>query len=198
MRVLLGFVLGVLALGAARFLFSPWPDPVHYHANWAVFSDGQRLDLSGDHLMEDVAACTAGETIAPEQRVHMHNGEDQVVHVHHDGVTWGHFLANLGWSIGDDWILADDGTRLGNEGERQLTFVVNGFVVPSVRDRLIASGDRLLISWGPQSPEEALAELFPRVADDAAEYNVRQDPAGCAGSHAALPFGERLRRAFWN
>lgn len=197
MRVLLGIVIGVLALGAARFIVTPWPDPVHYHANWAVYIDGLPVDLSADRYMEDVAACAAGERITPEQRVHMHEGVDEIVHVHHDGVTWGHFLGNLGWAVGEDWIQLDDGRRLGGEEGADLTFIVNGFVVPSIRDRLIASGDRLLISHGTVTEETALGELFPQVPENAPEYNAMNDPASCAGGHGELPIGERLRRAFW-
>lgn len=197
MRILLGFVLGVLALAAARFIFTPWPEPVHHHANWAVFVDDRRLDLSDDRYMEDVAACAAGDRITPQQRVHMHDGVADVVHVHHEGVTWGHFLANLGWALGDDWIELDDGRRFARGDSTHLVFIVDGFVVPSIRDRLIESGDRLLISHGTASEETALGERFPQVADNALEYNERYDPPTCAGAHGELTFGERLRRAFW-
>jgi hypothetical protein len=198
MRVLLGFLLGVLALGAARFILTPWPDPVHHHANWALFVEDAQVDLSDKRYMEDVAACAAGEHITARQRVHMHEGIDEVVHVHHDGVTWGHFLANLGWSVGDDWLLLDDGRSLAANDSTLLVFVVNGFVVPSIRERLIASGDRLLISYGATSEEAALSRQFPQVADNAAEYNAANDPASCAGGHGELTAGERIRRAFWN
>jgi hypothetical protein len=197
MRVFLGFLLGVLGLGAARFAFTPWPDPVHFHANWAVFADGERLDLADDRYMEDVAACGASEAIQPEGRVHMHEGNADVVHVHHDGVTWGHLAQNLGWAMGEEWIELDDGRRLSDNGEHRLTFIVNGFVVPSIRDRPIASGDRVLISYHTGSPDDALALLYPQVADNAAEFNASFDPAGCSGGHGSLPVVERIRRAFW-
>lgn len=31
----------------------------------------------------------------------MHNNEGEVVHVHHEGVAWGHFFANIGlrWAV---------------------------------------------------------------------------------------------------
>lgn len=196
MRILLGVLLGVLALGAARFVATPWPDPTHYHANWAIYVDGQRLDLSDERYMEDIAACAGDDRIAPEQRVHMHEGVDDVVHVHHGGVTWGHFLTNLGWSAGDDWIELDDGRRLDDGPDGRLVFVVNGFVVPGLRDRLIASGDRVLIAWGGMPEDAVVAQLFPQVADNAEAYNATSDPASCAGGHE-LPIGERLRRAFW-
>jgi hypothetical protein len=77
-----------------------------------------------------------------------------------------------------------------------LNFVLNGLVVPPVHDRVIRPGDRLLISFGPESPVELLAERFPSVAKDAPEYDLTQDPAGCAGT-VEESFGQRVRRALW-
>lgn len=194
--LVLGILLGVGALGAVRFAATPWQEEVHYHANWAVFADGERIDLSGDRYMEDVGACVAGGDVLPTQRVHMHNNEQDVVHVHHGGVTWGHFLANLGFVPGDDFLVLGDGRRL-EEGEgRTLKFIVNGFAVSDIRNRIIESGDRLLISYGPETLEEAADRQYGRVADNAERYNELQDPASCSGSTEPT-FRERLLRAFW-
>lgn len=195
-NLFLGLALGILGLGAARFAATPWEDEIHYHANWAVFLDGERLDLSADWYMEDVSACVAGGEVLPTQRVHMHNNDHDVVHVHHEGVTWGHLLTNLGIVLGDDFLVLDDGRRFEEGAGRTLKFVVNGFPVGEIENRLIESGDRLVVSFGPESVEEVEERQLSRVGDDAEAYNERQDPAGCSG--ASEPgFGERLRRAFW-
>lgn len=194
--VVVGVVLGVVGMGAARFAATPWQEEVHYHANWAVFVDGERLDLSGDRYMEDVGACVAGGEVLPNQRVHMHNNEQDVVHVHHGGVTWGHLLTNLRFVLADDFLILPDGRRLDETEGRSLKFIVNGFAVSEIRNRLIESGDRLLISYGPESLEEAAETQYSRVADNAERYNQLQDPASCSGSTEPT-FRERLRRAFW-
>jgi hypothetical protein len=31
---------------------------------------------------------------------------------HHEGVTWGHLLANLGFGVGEDYLALDDGPVL--------------------------------------------------------------------------------------
>lgn len=192
----LGVVLGVLAFGLLRFFAEPWPNPPHYHANWQIVVAGQPLDLSAAPYMEDVATCAATDRVLPRERVHMHNGEDEVVHVHHAGVAWGHFLENLGFHAGADYLILGDDARYFDEAGRTVKYVINGFIVEDLGARLIRSGDRLLISYGPESPAEVLAEQFPRVPTGAEAYNTRDDPAGCAG---AVEFGlwERLRRAFW-
>lgn len=193
-----GVLLGVLALGAVRLAFLP-PEPVtHYHANWAVFVDGERLDLSGEKYMEDVVRCKADPTrVDPEDRVHMHNGNPDVVHVHDGGATWGHLLANLGFGVGDDYLVTDRGERYAAGEGSSLKFVLNGNVVPSIRNQVIGSEDRLLVSYGSELAEEVVRTQLPRVASNAGEYNLKPDPAGCSGQHAEHTFGERLRRAFW-
>ncbi|HWV58054.1 MAG TPA: hypothetical protein VNZ57_11445 [Longimicrobiales bacterium] len=196
-RVLIGVLAGVLGLGAVRFIGVEPARPVHYHANFAVFVDGTRLDLTADRYMEDVAACSASEDILPAQRVHLHNGDQDVVHVHHGGVTWGHLFQNLGFGLGEDYLYADDGRRWSADGERTLKFIANGFEVATLHDRMIRPGDRVLVSFGPESMAEVVASQFPQVASNAPDFDVMNDPAGCAGASAAPTFLERLRAAFW-
>ena len=195
--ILAAVLVGVLALGLARLAFAPLNPSTHHHANWAVFVDGERLDLSGDRFMEEVSACSASDQgILPTQRIHLHEKVDDVVHVHHPGATWGALMANLDMSLGDRHLFTADGGRYfhGEDG-RSMVFILNGIAVPSVHNRVVASGDRLLISVGPD-PDAAEAREYPQVADNALEYNERMDPASCAG-HGELPLLTRLRLAFW-
>ena len=192
-----GLVAGVALLGGARFAAMPEPPVVHYHANWAVMLNGARLDLSGDRYMEDVGSCHAGTALVmPQERVHMHDNDADAVHVHAAGVTWGHLLANLGFGIGDDYLVTDGGARYVTGPADTLRFIVNGQPVPSIRNRLIVSGDRLLVSYGPEPVDEVLRTGFPRVASTAERLNSLPDPATCSGP-ARETTGDRLRRAFW-
>jgi hypothetical protein len=192
-----GALLGVLAFGLVRLAALPFHDAIHYHANWAVWIEGERVDFSHDRYMEDVAACVADPMLTTaEARVHMHENDPDVVHVHHGGATWGHLLQNLGWGVGPDWIVTDGKAmyRAGDGG--RLTFILNGLNVPPAHDRVIRPGDRLLISFGTEDAEKLARERFPTVASTALEYDGSFDPGGCAGIEEET-FGERLRRAFW-
>ncbi len=105
-------------------------------------------------------------------------------------------MANLDMSLGDRHLFTADGDRyFHREDGRSLVFVLNGVTVPSVHNRVVASGDRLLISVGAD-PASAQSTEYPQVADNALEYNEMMDPASCAG-HGALPLLTRLRLAFW-
>jgi hypothetical protein len=193
---LVGILIGVLSLAAVRWTVAPPPVPTHYHANWALFVNGQRVDLSGQQYMEEVTACVpVGQTILPTQRTHMHEGNQDVVPVHDDGVTWGHLMANLGFGLGEDFLILHGGDRYVTDGERSLKYIADGDVVLPAYNRVIRSTERLLISYGPETAAEVIATQFPRVASTAAEYNTRPDPAGCAGA-AEMTFGQKLRYAF--
>lgn len=194
--VVAGIVVGVLALAAARFLLVPVEQPPHYHANFAIFVDGRRINLSGNRYMEEVSACRVhGDHVLPTERVHLHNNNPDVVHVHHQGVTWGHFLANLGFDLGDRYLALEDSLYVQGQN-KTLKLIRNGRPEYAVDNELIRSGDRLLISYGAESEQEVVRKQFPAVAANAEEYNSRADPAGCSGSQEPGMW-DRVRRAFW-
>jgi hypothetical protein len=195
----LGMLLGALVLGGARFAFVHPPEAVHYHANFLVFVDGERLDLSADRYMEDVAACSADpDQLRPEDRIHLHENDPDVVHVHHGGATWGHLFTNLGMALGGDYLFLADGTRLfDGEGGRTIEFFVNGLQVSDIHNRAVRSEDRVLVSIGAEPSEVVAESQVPRVASDAVAFNSTADPASCAGSHQAMGLADRLRHAFW-
>lgn len=190
-----GLAIGVVALAAFRFAFVPMPHPPHYHANFAIFVDGARVDLSGDRYMEEVSACVAGAEVQPRGRAHLHSNDMDVAHVHHDGVTWGHLLANLRFGLGESYLAMDGGPLLTEREGKTLKFILNERPQFAVHGELIRSGDRLLISYGAESEQEVIQTQYPEVASNAEEFNHKQDPVSCAGSHEAT-LVDRLRHAF--
>ena len=193
--ILLGILAGVVGLVAVRLAVAHPEEPTHYHANFALYVDGERVDLAGDEYMEDVAACAMGETVLPRSRAHLHNNDPDVAHVHHPGVTWGHLFTNLGFGLGKTYIANKDGAVLTVGDGRTLKFVLNGRPQLAVHNELIRPGDRLLVSYGPEPEPEVVRDQFPRVADNAEEFDARNDPAGCAGAHR-MTLWDRIRYAF--
>lgn len=191
-----GLLLGILALAAFRFAAAAPEPPIHYHANFAIFANGERIDLSDDRYMEDVAVCAEdARNVSPPARVHLHNNDQDVVHVHHGGATWGHLLANLRWVLGDRVMVSRDGDIYLTGQGGMLKFILNGRPELSVYNQTIRPGDRLLISYGPESEQEAIASQFPVVASNAPQFDQLMDPAGCGAPHEPT-FWTRLRHAF--
>ncbi|HSM36440.1 MAG TPA: hypothetical protein VK837_08605 [Longimicrobiales bacterium] len=204
LSILAGAALGILAFGLVRYAAAPEPvhdEPVHYHANFALYLDGERVRFQEERYMEDIATCRldAG-MLGPRDRVHMHQMNDEVVHVHAAGVTWGHFLANLGFAIGEGAIVDEAGVVHAAGPERRLSFVLNGERVPSIANREIVSLDRLLVYQGPTDATDAeLEEMFEAIPASADAYNAsHQDGVGCTSGEAPEETpADRLRRAFW-
>ena len=193
-----GMALGAFGLGAARFVGVPPPEATHFHANWAIYVDGERLDLSDQRYMEEVSSCyTVDGGVTPQSRIHMHEGNHDVVHIHDLGTTWGHLAGNLGIGLGEGYLILTDGTRIFDGEDGHFTYILNGRALTSAHNELVASEDRLLISYGSESLDELGTERFDEVATTAGEYNTREDPATCTGSMEPLGVWDRLKAAFW-
>ncbi len=193
-----GMALGAFGLGAARFVWVPPPEATHFHANWAIYVDGERLDLSDQRYMEEVSSCyTVDGEATPQSRIHMHEGNHDVVHVHDLGTTWGHLAGNLGIGLGEGYLILTDGTRIFDGEEGHFTYILNGRALTSAHNELVASEDRLLISYGSESLDELGTERFGEVATTAGDYNTREDPVTCSGSMEPLGVWDRLKAAFW-
>lgn len=186
--VFLGFVLST----AVRFALVQ-DSSVHYHANFALYIDGQRQEFKSFTFYEEIAACSAHGTEDPKHDAHMHDNNPGLVHVHSAGVTWGEFFNNIGYNLGRQSIETDTKTYVDGDADRRLTFVLNGQVVNSPTNQLINSEDRLLINYGTEQ-QSVITERFATVPSDAHQANVTADPAACAGAHS-LSWQDRLKQA---
>ncbi len=192
-----GIVIGAVVLGVARLLALPPAHATHYHANFAVFVNGQRLDLTDTRFMEDISKCKADPMQQdPVDRVHLHSGDHDVVHVHAPATSWANLFTNLQMALGNEWVVLPSGEALRLMEGKSLHFVLNGVPVDGIANRAIRSRDRLLVSYGAEKADALVATQFAAVKDNAGEFNEKPDPSTCSGPHAPT-LGERLRQAFW-
>lgn len=195
--LIIGFIGGFVWLTAVRF-FIAQPEEVHYHANFAVYINGQREAFDLPTYYEEVAACTTEYKDNPKGRVHMHDEINDIIHVHDSRVTYGNFFENIGWGVGKDYLATSDRIYAADD-EHKLTFILNGEKIDSIRSRVIGNLDRLLVNYGTESDEEIL-ERYESVGTSAEEKNKYQDPSSCAGLNGKghNSFGNKLKRAtFW-
>ncbi len=189
--LLIGLFIGVLSILALRVALVQ-DHHVHHHANFALYINGQRDEFKNFTFYEEVAGCSADEDSNPKHRVHMHNNINDTVHVHAEGVTWGHFFANLGYGLANNLVKTDQGVYVDGQDGKALTFILNGKKVDSIANRLIESEDRLLIDYGGTRSE--VQQRADAVAHTAHEANEHPDPASCSGTES-LTFSDRLKRA---
>lgn len=176
---LLLVLLGFLILGLVRFIFVH-DHRTHYHANFALYVNGEKDEFNSFTYYEEVTACSDASKMDPKSRAHMHNNVNSIVHVHDDAVTWGHFFSNLGYIFNDNLLITPKG-RYEPGDDKKFSYILNGERVKNISDKVIKSEDTLLINFGSESEQE-LSARYSNITRDAHEFNLRADPGGCAGA----------------
>ncbi len=193
-----GLLLGALIVLAIRFFTYSAPHQTHYHANFALYTNGQREAFASPTYYEEVAACQINGTIKPAQRAHMHDNINSVIHVHDDGVTWGQFFENLGWYVGPDFIQTRSGTLYKASGDDKLHVLLNGqdyTGLAPITNQVIGDQDRLLLSFGTLSDSDLQTE-YKSVPSTAHHYDVTPDPQSCSGHVKKVTPSDRLHHLF--
>lgn len=190
---LIGLFVGAALILGIRFVRYQPREETHYHANFAVYVNGEREAFRDVSYYEETGGvpCAEEETDTPGSRTHMHGNVNDVVHVEDEAVTWGHFFQVLGWDIGDEFIKTDGGLLVA-DGDNKLTYILNGEPAVGIAGRVIDDRDKLLVSYGA---DQDTVGQYGSIADTAEKYNLQKDPAGCGGS-AEPSFRDRLRTLF--
>lgn len=142
--------------------------PIHEHADFAIFIRGQRLDFSNDRFIST-------EDKELSENVHIHNPRHTLVHIHRESTTWDEFFRSLGFELNDPSLLAvtpessylkmPDGTLYSASATETFKFYVNGVKVDGIASYNISDLDRVLVSFGDETEEEVLAQL-DEVSDE--------------------------------
>jgi hypothetical protein len=125
----------------------------HVHADFSVFVHGKEVDLTGDAFLD-------GHPLT-----HLHSGKnnDQVIHVHATGITYGMFFSTIGINVGECFELAQ--TSFCDENGNTLSYYVNGKIVSDLSHKVIEDLDKVLITYG-NSPN-SIKEQLNAVGDNA-------------------------------
>ena len=191
-------LVGALAVMGVRFLTFKPEEGVHYHANFALFINGQRQEFKEDRYYSEEEACTAETEVTPAERAHMHDQINNVVHVEDQAVTWGQFFTNLGWTLGPDMIEAPDTTIYSASGSRRLHVMLNGqdyTGLGSIANFVIKDLDRLLVSYGDED-KNSLGAQYAAVPSTAGYYDITPDPASCGAGRKGSSLRDRFMHMF--
>lgn len=133
--------------------------PVHWHADFALYIRGERYDFDQERFYSDM------ETELSEN-VHIHRPWHVVVHVHREGTTWREFFDSLGFQLTDGCLTLPEGEQLCNSETERLSFILNGVRVDALAFQDITDIDRALISYGSESEAE-LMQQYAKVTSEA-------------------------------
>lgn len=178
----IGVVIGVFGLIAYRLL--TFKDPrVHYHANFAVYINGQKEAFDDQSYYEETSICDSNEKDNPKSRVHLHDQKAEVIHVHDKGAAWGHLFSNLRYGLSNKLLQTQKAVYIDGQDGKKLQFMLNGKVVGVIANQPIESKDVLLIAYGTESETE-LKTMYDKIVKNADEYNKSKDPSSCKGAKA--------------
>lgn len=190
-----GLILGVILILGERFVTYHPPKRVHYHANFAVYINGQREQFKDIFYYVDAGGtCNLQQKMTPYERAHLHDNINDVVHVEDEAVTWGQFFQNIGWVIDPKLVRTPDQLLLADSGNK-LTFILNGEQTDKVINSVIGDKDRLLVDFG-STDSQTLQQEFESVASTAGIYNGSKDAGSCGGASEDDSWTNRMRHMF--
>ena len=180
--VILGLLLVAAAIIANMFLVQDTQEvgvvgDIHYHADFAMYLNGQRYNLSQEKYMST-------ENKSLSNFAHLHDMDGKVIHKHASGITLGFFLETLGMKLTDTCLTLDDGTSYCNIGNKVLKLYVNGKVNTDYAEYDLQDEDKILLSYGSESDQEIKKQL-DSVTEEACIYSLTCPEKGAPPAEAS-------------
>ena len=132
----------------------------HIHADVKVYIDGKAIDFSGQKYQ------------LATSYIHFEEGVGEVIHIHATGLTAGHMLNSLKIPL-DGGCITVEGIKHCQDSKNLLKLYVNGKKADSINDYVFQDLDKILISYGPETPSEVQKQL-DSVTDLAINYRGQE------------------------
>lgn len=139
------------------------PGGVHVHSDFLVLLAGEELDLSAERYM------SAAERTHHEH-IHLHDGNDEVIHRHEHDITLADFFSSLGFTLTNECFTTDVGRQYCSDGTQQLLLFVNGEREHAPSSYVNQEGDRLLLYYGDPESDQ-LQRALERVTNTACIFS---------------------------
>lgn len=119
----------------------------HEHASILVRIHTDKFDFSGPAYQ------------IKSSWIHFEGQDGNTLHRHASGVTLGYLFDTLRISLTDQCFVFPDGREFCTNDEYSIKFYINHNQVPDIRNYVLQEDDRILISYGDQTPEQIEAQL---------------------------------------
>lgn len=168
--ILLGIIIAVAVIVGKVLLDNSVPEigvvgEVHYHADFALYINGQRFDFVQEKYMS-----TENKTLS--NFAHLHDLNGNIIHKHASGITLEFFLETVDMKLNDTCFILDDGASYCNERNKKLKMYVDGKRNDKFADYDLQDEDRILVSYGDESEEEIQAQI-QSVTEEACIYSLK-------------------------
>ena len=92
--------------------------------------------------------------------IHFEGRDGSTVHKHATGVTLGYLFESLALELDDQCFVFQDGRSFCSNDDYKLSFFVNGEQVTDLRDIEPKEDDKVLITYGAETPEEIQSQIL--------------------------------------
>jgi len=121
----------------------------HEHVSLLVRVFGDKFDFSGPAFQ------------IKSSWIHFEGADGDTIHRHSSGVTMGYLLASLGiLGLDDECFVFPNGREFCTTSDYSLKFFINHEPVDDIVSYVGNEGDRILISYGNETPEEIEKQLL--------------------------------------
>src|SRR3989338_5239698 len=132
----------------------------HIHADWKIYIDGKQLDFSAKAHMERMQ-----NNLPVSSFIHVDSGAPMpektgdIIHMHATGIPLWVFFNSIGMDFNKDCITLENKEKFCNQENAKLKFYVNGKTNNEFENYVFNDLDKILISYGDESEEEAKNQL---------------------------------------
>jgi hypothetical protein len=120
----------------------------HEHASLLVRIFGDKLDFSSPAYQ------------IKSSWIHFEDSDGTTIHRHSSGVTLGYLFDGMGFTVNDECFAFPDGREFCTNEDYSLKHYINHQSVGNIYDYVLEDDDRILISFGPETPEEIEVQLI--------------------------------------
>jgi len=92
--------------------------------------------------------------------IHFEGRDGTTVHKHATGVTLGYLFETLALGLDDQCFTFQDGRNFCTNEDYELRFFINNQEIDDIRDYEIVEDDKILITYGAETPEEIESQLL--------------------------------------
>jgi len=92
--------------------------------------------------------------------IHFEGQDGDTIHRHSTGVTLGYLFETLGITVNFECFIFPDGRSFCENDDYSIKFFINHEQVPDIAGYVIDENDKILISYGNESPDEIDAQLL--------------------------------------
>lgn len=135
----------------------------HVHADFKIYIGDERVDLSADEYMTSA-------TQELSDYVHLHDNDDEVEHIHLEGITFAEFLRTLSLELTNECLTVKNQSYCETPDSVLQLYVNNEQYADPITTYIPVDDDQILLYVG-ENDEALVTRLLETVTDNACYFS---------------------------